>query len=153
MGDFNSETTENTMIDFCDTYGLSNLIKEPTCYKNLKNPSCIDLILTNKTKSFQHSNVYETGLSDFHKLTVTVLKMSYQKLKPIIISYRDYKNYNNDEFRKDLMENIYPNCSHLSEEIFEKTFLHILNLHAPLKHKYIRGNQQPFLIKNYQRQL
>ena len=54
MGDFNSETTKETMIDFCDMYGLSNLIKEPTCYQN---PSCIDAILTNKTKSFQHSNV------------------------------------------------------------------------------------------------
>ena len=74
LGDFNSEITEEAMIDFCEMYGLSNLIREPTCYKNPNNPSCIDLILTNKAKSFQNSNVYETGLSEFHKLTVTVLK-------------------------------------------------------------------------------
>ena len=147
MGDFNSETTEAAMIDFCDMYGLSNLIRKPTCYKNPIKPSCIDLILTNKEKSFQNSNVYETGLSDFHKLTVTVLKMSYQKLKPIIISYRDYKNYNNQDFRDDLLEKVNSSYPNLSEDEFENIFLGILNLHAPLKHKHIRGNQQPFFNK------
>ena len=36
---------------------LTSLIKEPTCYKNPDNPSCIDLILTNKPFSFQNKNV------------------------------------------------------------------------------------------------
>ena len=35
---------------------------------------CIDLILTNLPKSFQHTQTIEIGLSDFHKLTLTVLK-------------------------------------------------------------------------------
>ena len=48
LGDFNSEMTENKMIDFCEMYNLQNLIKDPTCYKNPSNPSSIDVILTNK---------------------------------------------------------------------------------------------------------
>ena len=36
-------------------------------------------ILTNHPKSFQHSDTYETGLSDFHKLTYTVL-LTYSHL-------------------------------------------------------------------------
>ena len=56
-----------------DTYHLISLIKEPTCYKNPSKPSCIDLILTNKPRSFQHSCVMETSLSDIHKMTVTVM--------------------------------------------------------------------------------
>ena len=47
LGDFNLEMSQATIINFCDTYNLSNLIKEATCYKNLHNPSTIDLILTN----------------------------------------------------------------------------------------------------------
>ena len=39
--------------------------------------------------------VLETGLSDFHLLTVTGFKMSFQKCKPCIITYRNYKNYDN----------------------------------------------------------
>ena len=30
LGDFNSEMSETAMIDFCETYNLCNLIKEPT---------------------------------------------------------------------------------------------------------------------------
>ena len=37
--------------------------------------------------------VIETGLSDFHCLTVTTMK---------VIIYRNYKNINNDKFRADL---------------------------------------------------
>ena len=53
------------MSIFCDTFNLTILIKEPTCYKNPDNPSCIDLILIKKP-SFQTSCVAETGLFDFH---------------------------------------------------------------------------------------
>ena len=49
-------------------------VKEPTCYKNVQNPSSIDVMLTNRKGSFQNSMVVETGLSDHHKMTVTVLK-------------------------------------------------------------------------------
>ena len=49
MGDFNSEI-EPAMKEFCDTYNFRNLVKSPTCYKNLLNPSCIDLILFSEIK-------------------------------------------------------------------------------------------------------
>ena len=52
---------------------------KPTCFKNLENSSCIDLILTNKPWSFQNSFAIETGLSDFHKMRLTVMKKSFQK--------------------------------------------------------------------------
>ena len=44
--DFNVRIEEQYMKAFCDNYDLTNLIKENTCYKNLNNPTCIDLILT-----------------------------------------------------------------------------------------------------------
>ena len=31
MGDFNVEVSEDAMVAFCDTYGLANLVKAPTC--------------------------------------------------------------------------------------------------------------------------
>ena len=74
LGDFNSEVVENSMKEFCGIYNLNNLIKEPTCYKNINNPTSIDVILTNRYMSFCKSQAIETGISDFHKMTVTVLK-------------------------------------------------------------------------------
>ena len=35
LGDFNSEITESSMSDVIELFNLENLIKEPTCYKNL----------------------------------------------------------------------------------------------------------------------
>ena len=57
LGDFNVGMDNSDMTVFCDTYDLKCLIKEPTCYKNPENPSCIDLILTNNPKCFQSSCV------------------------------------------------------------------------------------------------
>ena len=65
---------EMAMSEFCETYNLQNLVKDRTCYKNPFKPNCIDLILTNFPKSFQHTQTIEAGLSGFHKLTLTVLK-------------------------------------------------------------------------------
>ena len=71
--------SEMHMKDFCDLYDLENLIKEPTCFKNPNNPSSIDLMLTNRKRSFCNSRALETGLSDCHKMTVSVLKMYCKK--------------------------------------------------------------------------
>ena len=83
--------TESAMDNFCGIYHLHNLIKDPTCFQNPDKPSCIDLLLTNFPKSFLKSQTLETGLSDLHKLTLIVRKISYKKQKPLVIKYRDYK--------------------------------------------------------------
>ena len=102
LGDFNSETHEIGMIEFCNIYNLQNLITDPTCFKNLVNPSLIDLILTNKPRSFQSSQVIETGLSDHHKMTIPVLRIFFQKQAPIRIRYQDYKRFDKSLFHTEL---------------------------------------------------
>ena len=64
---------------FCENYGLKILIKQPTCYKNPSNPTCIDLILTNVPQSFQSIFVIETGPSDFEMMTLTVIRKGSKK--------------------------------------------------------------------------
>ena len=86
LGDFNVCVDDETMRNFCNSYSLHSLIKQPTCFKNPENPSCIDLILTNKPRSFQSTCVIEKGLSYFHRLTVSVLKTHFRKLPPKVIT-------------------------------------------------------------------
>ena len=74
---FNAEQNEPAISDFCEIYNTKNIIKEKTCFKNPENSRCIDLLLTNRPRSFQKSTVIETGLSDFHKMCVRVMKMYY----------------------------------------------------------------------------
>ena len=102
LGDFNSEIKEPIMAEFCDVYNLKNLITDPTCFKSILNPSCIDVILTNKIRSFQNSQTIETGISDHHKLTVTVLKSFFIKKDPVTINYRDYKLFDKLRFHNEL---------------------------------------------------
>ena len=99
IGDFNVNTSNSFMKEFCSLNGLKNLINKPTCCKNYEKPISIDLILPNQPTLIQRSAVFETGLPDFHLLTVTEFKMSFQKCKPHIITYRNYKNYDNDAFK------------------------------------------------------
>ena len=93
LGDFNSSLAEPTMKDLCETYNLGNLIKEPTCYKNASNSSSIDVMLTNKENSFHNSMALETGLNDYHKMTINILKTLFKKKEPVKIKYRSYKNW------------------------------------------------------------
>ena len=42
------------------------------------------------------------GFSDFHKLTTTVLKQYFPKLKPKVINNRDYRKFLHDDVRTEL---------------------------------------------------
>ena len=72
-------------------------------YMNL----CTDFILTNSFRSFQDSRVFETGLSDVHKLTATVLIQYFPKLKPKVVNYKDYQDFCDCEFRAEFENNIF----------------------------------------------
>ena len=90
------------MSEFLNMYSLKNLVSHKTCFKNPEHPSCIDLILTNCSRSFQNTGGFETRLSNFHKLTFTVLKQYYQKNNSKVVFYRRYENFRNNLFRSEL---------------------------------------------------
>ena len=93
-------------------HGLKNLINEPTYYKKPSNPTCTDLIITNRPKSLQNSSTFETGLSDFHKMTLAVLKVSFKKQKHRVLYYRKYNFYDNSIFRGQFLTKLnYVNVS------------------------------------------
>ena len=48
LEDFNIVDDEHHMKSFCENYGLNNIIRQPTCYKNPINPVCIDLTFINE---------------------------------------------------------------------------------------------------------
>ena len=91
LGDLNVTDDEHHMKFFCENYGLKNLIRQPTCYKNPSNPACIDLILTNVPRSFQSTCVVHTGLFDFHLMTLTVMRKSFKKYQ--LKTQRNYETF------------------------------------------------------------
>ena len=141
MSDFNVAMSYKAMEDFCSLNNLERLIKKPTCYKNHENPTYIDLIITIGPGYFQHSNVFETGISGFRLLIATQLKIGFQKL-PKIIAHRDYKKFDNAKFRDNVNDFAFDqfDISNLKETIFN-----IFDKHAPIKQKYLRANEAPFI--------
>ena len=149
IGNFNSEPNEEILKEFCEIYNLTSLIQEATCFKSLLDPGSIGLMLTNRQRRFQNSHNVETGLSDHHKMTITVLKTLFQKQSRKIIKYMDYKTVNVNLFRDQLLKHITSCGDDITYDTFEKTFIHLLNLYAPMKTKYIRANNGSFMNKIY----
>ena len=144
------------MKTFCESYSLQNLIKQPKCYKNPSIPTCIDLILTNAPLSFESTSVIETGLSDFHLMTLTVMKKSFKIIQPRIINYRSYKHFSNDTFRKDLIDKLSNEKFVINDDglkRFCEPSVNILNKHAPRKKRHARGNQVPFFTKELSKEI
>ena len=75
-----------------------------------------------------------------------MLKTCFKREESKIFIYRDYKNFNDTDFRMDL-ENKLEECPKHYEN-FEKTFVNVLDAHAPRKTKVLRGNQKPHVDKN-----
>ena len=75
--DFNAEKSEPCLSQFPFEMNPKTIVKEPTCYKSLSNPNCIDLVITNSSSGFQNTKAISTGLSDFHKMVITVLKQTF----------------------------------------------------------------------------
>ena len=84
MGDFNTEILKGRIESFLYTHELCDLVKEKTCFKNMHNPSCIDLLLTNNVYAFQQTIAISTGFSDCHKLVSTVLKTTVRRRLKLI---------------------------------------------------------------------
>ena len=77
-----------------------------------------------KPRSFWTKSVIEAGLSDFDRMTISVLKMLFHRLSPKVINYRNCKKIDNEKFMDSL------HYYALSEEQtnFSKTPINFLKL-------------------------
>ena len=105
----------------------------------LQNPNSttyIDLILTNLPRSFQSTYVIETGLSDFHLMTLTVMRKFFKRIRSRIINYRCFKQLSNETFREILTKNLSSErLVHNDKELqrFCKVCIETVNDFAPIK--------------------
>ena len=72
-------SAENSYLkNFMCNFDLDSLIDLPAFYKSI-NPTYDDLVLANKKNQFMKSATFETGLSDHHKQTTTILRKTISK--------------------------------------------------------------------------
>ena len=124
MGDFNTEISEHDLASFFTFYNFKSLINKPTCYKIPDNSSWIDLILTNCFIYFQNSSTFETGLSDFHKLILTLFKSKIPEPQPNMMPYRNYKRFDRETLETVISKKIEENTSWILELLNVPSSLH-----------------------------
>ena len=97
------------MRNFCSSYSLNSLIKQPTCFR----------------------------------------KSHFQKLPPKVVTYRDFKRFENERFMDSLKLTLnsqdvdYTKNPQLFFELCWNELEHL----APRKKKYMRRNNKPFMTK------
>ena len=124
---------------------LECLTKKPTCFQS-KNPSCTDLILKNKKYLSRNSNVLEVRISDHQSFIITALKSRLVEGNVKTKLYRDYREFNMDNFKAELDDKL-KSCIVTEYSNFQKTFIQVLSYHAPAKKKNVRFNNSPFMTK------
>ena len=75
-----------------------------------------------------------------------MLKTTYDKLLPVKINYRKYKNFNRNSFLHDLQNMLYNYCINDYNDFYQ-IFTIILDRHAPMKTKFFRPNNIPHMTK------
>ena len=87
-------------------------------------------------------------MSDHHKMIVTVIKTTFMKANPRVITYRSYKHFDRVNFRKELKNKLYSHTDNINKyQQFESVFLNVLEGHDPLKKKTVRANEAPYMSK------
>ena len=86
----------------------------------------------------------------------TFFKACSSKLRTKVIYYRSYKKFNESDFSCSLKKANFDffkndpnqNCNFLTDKT-----LGIVNKHAPLKKKFVRGNNAPFMNREFQKEI
>ena len=140
--DFNAQVGEKSFDTFLYQHEPSSINRYPMNQKNPNNPSCIDHILTNSQKRFYKTEIVFTGLSDFHKLVLSVFKLHFSKAQANETLYRNFRDFKEDNFNRDRQ-------AESVEEYapYEKIFFNVLNKHAPFKKKVAPANHAPHITK------
>ena len=139
---------------FCDTFDLVNLVKIATCFQ-ADIPTSLDLILTNKSRSFIKTQSVTTGLSDHHSMVTTMFRSYVTKLSPIEIKYRSFRNFDENLFLTEL-RNAVDNLDYSQNEAFTtffECFENVADKHVPLKTVKLRGNNAPFITPQFRKEI
>ena len=82
------------------------------------------------------------------------MKAQTARLPPEKVMYRDFKNFNEKAFLEDIKLKSLSRKSDDSNENYEflsYLFQSVVNKHAPLKTKIVRGNNVPFVKKIFKK--
>ena len=155
LGDLNidyklDETLGSNPLHYLENlYLLRQLVDKPTRVTE-KSAKCIDVIMSTMPEKHRFCDVANIALSD-HYLVYTCIDVDVKRKPHKTIRYRDYKNFNVNDFVQDVKE-----CSTLYHEQgvnnetpswsdWKKEFLRISDKHAPIKKSRVKERYSPWI--------
>ena len=153
VGDLNCNmfVQPNTLTDFMDIFDLHNLIDGPT-YHHKDGNSSIDVFLTNQKFRFKSSGTLVSHLSDGHTTVYGVLKAHLPKTRPKQITYRSFRELDDNSFQTDLSYipfHVAEVFDHVDDVTWVTTKLltDIIDEHIPIKQKIVRSKPLSYMTK------
>ena len=152
MGDINRDLLNNQIknawTDYMEPFGLTQLVSEPTRVTG-DSSTLIDHIYANCPENVNSLNIPKIGLSDHFPIFFT-RKMHVQppKTDHYTISYRSFKNFNEDKFTEDLQSvpwdtiKIFDDTDDIMEAWLD-LFLQVVDKHIPIKQHRVKQKNQP----------
>ena len=84
------------------------------------------------------------------------MKVFYKKQNPNIVTYRNYKHFSNEAFMLDVKNSIIQMTfenNDLEFDRFKTALDETIQRHAPIKKRYVRVNQAPFINKKINKEI
>jgi hypothetical protein len=91
--DFLDEKKCAPLVSVCDILDLTNLVKRPTCFTKIADPTLNDVILTNSPNNCMNVLNFNCGISDVHNLISVQIKGNINPAKKSFKTYRSFKNF------------------------------------------------------------
>ena len=145
----NVNTNSSHLLNIMDIYGLTQLITEPTRVTQ-HSRTLIDLCLTNSPDKISNSGVVDIGISDHCAIFLTRKISHFRSFVHKTAEVRQLKNFNEDEFLRDLRMNEWNRVSILNNpnemwNSWKHLLMSVVDKHTPLKTKRIRNNRSPWI--------
>ena len=136
-----------------EPFAFTQVIDKPTRI-TAQSSTLIDLMLTSNPENVKVHGVVDTpGISD-HCLIFMAYSIKKPKFKPKMVTRRDFRNFNSDNFKLDMSEAPWGNIRAVDEDdidnkvtIFENIHREIIDKHAPLRTFRVTRPATPWLTE------
>ncbi|MEW8542134.1 MAG: endonuclease/exonuclease/phosphatase family protein, partial [Candidatus Thiodiazotropha sp.] len=152
LGDFNKDlfnfNASREWSVLTESLGLSQLVMEPTRVTQ-STSTLLDHIYTNNEDNIFSVRVPKLGISDHYAVFCNrKINQSFKNHAHSSITYRSFKNFNENEFLRDLLSVKWDSLEALEnvDDILDKwysLFTDVINKHAPLKTHRVKNLIQP----------
>ena len=105
-GDINydilDKTKGATLLDLCDIFDFSSIIRSATCFMKNSVPSLVDVILTNQPRLCFNALNFGCGISDWHNMIGVAIRGTATRVETQSTKNRSYENFDQETFNNDI---------------------------------------------------